>query len=127
MNNSKIAYDDMTLSLETPVIDTEHLREKEAQAVRIIEAIERIKDSEEWSSLKSLIFASLAENLEKKLKFEAEKMELDNPTIYRLQGQLLWARKYADLAKLAESYRIELSNIRKQLPKGADLTQPTER
>lgn len=120
MNNSKIVIDDISLSLETQLNNVEHLREKESQVVRIIEAIEGINNSEEWSSLKSLVFTGLVENLEKRLKFESEKLELNPPVINQLQGQLFWARKYADLTKLAENYRIELSNIRK-------LTQPTER
>lgn len=121
MNNSKIAIDEISISLDTPVDNTELLREKESELVRIIEALDRIKDSEEWSSLQTLIFAKVAENLERRLKNESEKLELHGPTINQLQGQLLWARKFADLSKLAESYRVDLSNIRKTL------TQPTGR
>lgn len=96
------------------------LREKEAVLVRIIEALSKIEQSEEWSTLKSLIFDGAVENLEKRLKFESEQLKLEPASIYRLQGQLIWARKYADLRKLADGHRLELVNIRK-------LTQPTER
>lgn len=120
MNNSKIVIDNISLSLETPLDMSEHLHEKESQLVKIIEAIERIEGSDEWSSLKSLIFNSEVENLERKLKYEAEQLQVNQPQINFIQGKLSWARKYADLRKLAESYRIELSNIKK-------LTQPTER
>lgn len=120
MNNSKIVLDDMSLSLDEPVDTTEHFREKESELVRIIEAIERIDKSDEWSTLKSLIFSQTVSSLEKRLRAESESDVIHDSNIYRLQGQLIWARKYADLHRLAESYRTELSNIKK-------LTQPTER
>lgn len=116
MNNSKIVIDDMSLTLEMPIQNIEHLNKKQGELIQIIKAIEEIKTSEEWSSLKSLIFAGLVQNLENRLKFESEKIELDEAIIHQIQGQLLWARKYADLDKLAESYRIELSGIKKLLP-----------
>lgn len=118
MNNSKIVIDDLSLSFEEEV--PVQMKEREATLVRIIEAISRVKVSAEWSTLKSLIFDSTVEHLEKRLKHEAEQMELNTSQIHHLQGQLQWARKYADLTKLEDTYRIELSNIRR-------LTQPTER
>lgn len=120
MNNSKIAFDEVSLSLEEPVDNTEHLRERESQIIRILEAIAVIRTSEAWITLRSLIFDNTVESLEKRLKTEAEKLEINQPEINHLQGQLLWARKYVDLDKLASSFKVELSNIRK-------LTQPTER
>lgn len=120
MNNSKIVADDMSLSLEESVDNTEHLGERQSELVRIIEAIERIDESDEWSTLKSLIFSHTVESLEKRLKNESERLEIHVPLIHQIQGQLMWARKYADLNKLAESYRVELANIKR-------LTQPTER
>lgn len=109
-----------SLSLEEPVDRTEILREKESVLVRIIEALVKIEESAEWSTLKSLIFDNTVENLEKRLKNESEQLELKPSLIHQLQGQLIWARKYADLHKLADGHRLELANIRK-------LTQPTER
>lgn len=113
MNNSKIIIDDMTLSLEEPVKNTEHLREEVSRLTRILEAIGAIENSEEWRTLKREIFDSTVENLEKRLKNESEKLQIDASELYRLQGQLFWARKYANLTKLSESYKLELSNIKK--------------
>ena len=120
MNNSKIALDEISLSLEEQVDNTEIYREKESELIRIIEAINGIKSSAEWSTLKKYIFDSLVESLEKRLRDQSEQLILDAPLIHRLQGQLIWARKYSDLDKLEDNYRIELSKIKK-------LTQPTER
>ena len=113
MNNSKIAIDNVSLSLDESD-NTEQLREREAVLVRIIEAIARVKDSEDWHTLKSLVFNSSVEKLERRLQAESERLKLDDSEMYRLQGQLIWARKYADLDKLADAYRLELSNLRKK-------------
>ena len=120
MNNSQFVLEKTSLSLEEPVNRTETLREREAILVRIIEAIVKIEQSEEWSTLKNLIFDSTVESLEKRLKNESESLIVNVPQINQLQGQLIWARKYIDLHKLAEGHRLELANIRK-------ITQPTER
>ncbi len=93
MNNSQIVLEKTALSLEEPVIHTEALREREAILVRIIEAIVKIEQSEEWSTLKKLIFDSTVENLEKRLKNEAEQLEIKPALLNQLQGQLIWARK----------------------------------
>ena len=82
--------------------------------------IGRIKESEDWNVLKSLVLDSLVENLDKRLKSGAEQLEVNVPELNQLQGQLIWARRYADLEKLVNVYRLELSALRK-------LTQPTER
>lgn len=114
MSNSKIVIDEVTLSLDESFDNTERLREKESTLLKIIEALEGIKVSEDWSTLKLLIFDSLLENLEKRLKSESEQLELKPNQIHQLQGQLFWARKYADLDKLTNMYRVELANIRKK-------------
>lgn len=114
MNNSKLILDNF--SIEDSVVDnTPLLREKEAELVRIIEALNAVKASEGWNTLKSLIFDGLLENLERSQRNVAESAEIKDSDLYRLQGKIFWARKYADLDKLADVYRLELSNLRKQL------------
>ena len=113
MNNSKIAIDRVSLKLDEKVDNTEHLRERESVLVRIIEAIKRVKESEDWNTLKTLLFDGSLDKLEKRLQIESEKPKLDDSEMYRLQGQISWARKYVDLDKLADAYRVELSNLRK--------------
>lgn len=113
MNNSKIAIDS---GFQEENLDrTPWLRQREGELVTIIEAIGRVNESGDWSILKKHIFDGLVETLERKLNLEAKKNDLNSPEIYRLQGQLAWARKYADLQKLNEFFRLELTNIRKQL------------
>lgn len=120
MNNSKIALDEISLYLDKQVDKTEHLRERESVLIRIIEAINRVKESQDWSTLKSLVFDGRIESLEKQMDTESFNENINAPELYRLQGKIFEARKY-DLDKLLESYRLELSSIKRIT------TQPTER
>lgn len=97
------------------------LGEREGELVRIIEAIRAIAGSEGWSTLKTLVFDGVLESLEHRLASESKREEINQPEIYRLQGQIAWAKKYSDLETLANAYRLELINVRSQL------TPPTER
>lgn len=96
----------------------EHLREREAKLVRMIEALAALSGSNEWSTLKDELFDGALESIEIKLHLEAQKPEVCLPELYRLQGERKWARRYADPASLVDNFRRELANIRKQLTPG---------
>lgn len=116
MNNS------ITLE-ESPEVQDERiplLRARESELVKIIEALGRLSNTTEWSTLKSLVFDGVLENLEKRLASESHKMPLDDKAIYKLQGQILWAKRYSNLESLTNGFRTELINVRK-------LNPPTER
>lgn len=91
------------------------LRQKQTELVKVIESIQALEVTPEWQSLKELLFTGIVEKLEKRLKYESLKDELQLPEIYRLQGQLAWARKYSDLNKLVEAYKQELNGVTKEL------------
>lgn len=91
------------------------LRQREGELVKIIEAINKIAGTEEWSILENHIFGNLVETLDRRLNSEASKLEIKDAELYRLQGQITWAKKYADLKKLSDFYKLELTNVRKQL------------
>ena len=115
MNNSKITLDNLTLG-DDPIIDiTPTLRAKEANLMTIIESLKNIATNRDWMILQERIFNEVVENLEKRLLSEAKKRPLDEGEIYSLNGQLTWARKYADLNKMVKDYWNELTNVRKQL------------
>lgn len=106
MNNATIAID------EEKEVDVEtSLGKQQAELVKIIEAIRTVASSKEWVVLKELVFDGVVINLERQLKSEAQKDEVNAPQIYRLQGQLVWARKFADLSKLAEFFKTQLEGI----------------
>jgi len=61
------------------------------------------------------VFDGIVPNLERQLMNETSKKEIDIAEVYRLQGQLMWAHKYADLKKFADGKRQQLENIKNQL------------
>ena len=112
MNNSQVFID---LKPESNEDVATKLRVEEARVLRIIEALDGIQDSKEWSSLKTEVFDNLVNVLEKELRTEAKKDEPSPLKLNRLSGELKWAERFADLNKLANSYRVQLKNIRQQL------------
>lgn len=114
MNNSLI-IEDTPLEVENTFDKTPWLRQRESELISIIEAIERVADSPDWNILKNSIFSGLEESLEGKLNLEAKKDDPNKQELARLTGQLIWAKKYADFKKLSEVFRLELSNVKKQL------------
>lgn len=100
----------------------ERWRQREGELTKIIEALKRIEASEDWSTLKTEVFDGALDSLEGRLVSECKKPVLNNPEIYRLQGQIQWAKKYADLATLTQAYRLELIRLRQQLtnPSGTE-------
>lgn len=107
MNNSQVA--NLNLEEEQPIDRKPFLRQREIELVKLIEAIENLKSSNYWNILEDF-FTREVEKLRNELDDERDTIK-----IYRLQGNLEWAKKYSDLSKLSERYREELINIRKQI------------
>lgn len=114
MNNSKLAIEHSALS-EEEIDRTPWLREREGTLITILEALQTISESKEWSTLKNHIFDGVVEKLEKDLLSEAKQQDPDKQKLASLTGQFTWAKKYADLESLAGIFRLELTQIRKQL------------
>lgn len=118
MNNSKIVFDAQSREDTSP--RTVWLHNREGELIKVIEAIRRVSESEDWKVLKSHVFDGLVETLDRKVKEEASKEEISSPELYRLQGQLAWARKYSDLEKLIEFFKVELQGVRKNIKYGKE-------
>lgn len=114
MNNSKIVIDNLNISTISNDVDTSmKLRERESELVNIIEIINVVQGSADWSQIKKVLFTPLVSSLEKQLKQEAEKEDVHVSRLHKIQGKLEIARKYEDLN--LDNFRNELSNVRKQL------------
>ena len=94
-------------------IQKETLRERDSRLVRIIESLGAIMDSKEWSTLKENVFDDVYFSIERRMKKEMEKPEISLPEMYRLQGEMKWAKKYSNLDTLREVFHQELVKIRK--------------
>lgn len=115
MNNSKLALESISLENEPQRDIKPELRQSEERLVRIIEALQGIEQSKDWSTLKTEIFDELPKQIRKDMLREARK---DNPEIHiltRLNGELKWAEKFSDLSKFVSSQRVELSRIKLML------------
>lgn len=105
MNNALLQ-----IEIEETVDISPHLRVRERELLEILDAIKRVSSSDYWQVLKNRVFDGVVSSLQKKLV--AEK----NPTeMYRLQGQIVWAEKYADLTKISQVYENELKSVRAKL------------
>lgn len=112
MNNSQVSIE---LHPEPSQDLTPRYRAEEARLLRIVEAIQGIQQTKEWSSLKTEVFDNLVNVLEKELRTEAKKDEPSTLKLTRLSGELKWAERFSDLSKLENSYWAQLQNVRQQL------------
>lgn len=110
MNNSKISYNKEKLQDKVSFLEN-----RRSELVQVIEAIKDLEQNDAWIKLKRVLLDGVVVTLEKQLSNEATKKEVDTPELYRLQGQLAWARKYCDLKKLAEFFKQQVDNINSQL------------
>ena len=108
MNNSDIKLEekeDSRLSF---------LQEKQGELAKLVEAINRVEANEDWRKLKELFLNGVVDKLERQLRDEAKKEEVSLPKLYRLQGQIEWAKKYTNLKKISDDKRLEIENLKKQ-------------
>jgi len=104
MNNSQIEKkEDSRLSFP-----------QQGELAQLIEAINAVEANEDWRKLKELFLNGIVDKLERQLRDEAGKKEVNLPNIYRLQGQIEWAKKYTNLKKISDDKRLELENLKKQ-------------
>lgn len=113
MNNAFLLEPELIKPIEPEV----RKNEREAWLVRMIEASAEVLTSSAWSSLKE-VFDGEIERLQRLIAQEANKKELNTPELYRLQGKLEQAKRYA-LTDLLKTYQIELTNVRHNPPDGA--------
>ena len=111
MNNSKITLENLGEKYDKESF----LQKQKGELTQIVEAINRIEATEDWKKLKSMLLDGVVKTLEKQLLSETNKPEIATPELYRLQGQLAWAKKYADLKKLSEFFKQQIDNIKNQL------------
>ena len=110
MNNSKIVYEGSGEDGRVPF-----LQKQQGELVQVVEAINQVETSEGWQKLKKLLLDGTVANLEKQLASKASKDQIDLPAMYRLQGELKWARRYSDLKKLSEDKRQQIENVKNQI------------
>lgn len=109
MNNAKLAIDYVEEQFEAEKAPL--IRQRQEEVVKIIEALESLVLNGNWKVLKILLFDGLVVALEARLKLEASKKMIDVNELNILNGQLMWAKRYSDLNKLIDVYKLELTQL----------------
>ena len=91
------------------------IRDRQQVLIESITAIDEVLKTKAWQTLKELVFDSRVESLKRQLLSEAEADEPNLKRMYRLQGELTWARRYSDLKSYAEKLSSELLGIKDNL------------
>ncbi len=91
------------------------LRDRQADLILVIEAIDEVLKSKAWQTLKELVLDGLVSRVERLLLSESKGVEVNTANIYRLQGELNWAKRYGDLKSYAEMLKQELQGIKDNL------------
>ncbi len=116
MNNAQYVIDNIyDLEIHDADAHKAKYKEEEAKLIKIIEAVGHVSASKDWQTLSDILFKNIQDSLERRLKQEALKKPIDEPEIYRLQGQLAWAKSYTNLQDLLLLFKKQLEGIRKQL------------
>ncbi len=98
--------------LEEPEEKPKDTSIEEARLTRMIEALARLLVSQEWAVLQELHFGRELERVERLLISESKKDLLEDREIYRLQGELKWAKRYADLREWAKALTNQLKKLK---------------
>lgn len=88
------------------------LRDRQADLVLMIEAIDEVLKTKAWQTLKELVWDSEVQRIERLLLGEAKSDEPKLKELYTLQGQLSRAKQYGDLKSYAEMWTKELKAIK---------------
>lgn len=97
---------------------TDQVKEKlviyQGSLVKIIEAYESLEKSQEWATLKELVFDKEIASIERKLVVASLETPLNEARLYRLQGERLQAKKY-EVTRHIETLKKQLDDINKRI------------
>lgn len=85
---------------------------EEARLTRLIEAIARLLDNKDWRTTHELHFQGEEERINRLLFNEAKRDKLDEVAIYRLQGELKWAKRYSDIGQFGKILKNQLDKLK---------------
>lgn len=93
---------------ESPKVDNS---EKRAELVKLIEAIAGLLENRDWQVLHESHFSKEKDRIHRLLLQASQREEVSEKEIYRLQGEFIWANRYADLSKFALILKKQLENL----------------
>lgn len=93
----------------------EALRIRQGELISILESFAKLGRTEEWATIKELVFDRSLASIERMLFQESVRMEIKPDEIYRLQGERNWAKRYSDTERFMEAHKRELEKIKQLL------------
>lgn len=91
------------------------LREEQARLVKLIEALVKLDKSEEWNTLKELVYDKSLLAIERQLLQEALSKDIKTEKLYHLQGQWAWAKQFCDVNRFVVTLKQQLEEIKKRI------------
>lgn len=91
---------------------TVDLRENQAELIRLLDALTKLDESKEWHVLRELVFDKSVGSIERQILNESLAKEVNLPKLYKLQGELEWAKRYSDIERFADTLKKQLKNIK---------------
>ncbi len=90
-------------------------QQKHAELVKIIKSFENLEKSQEWETLKELVFNDALKGIEKQILTECTSPVIDLHKLYKLQGERIWARRYCNVDQYIETLKKQLEDINKKI------------
>lgn len=104
--------------MEEEVLDEKSktlLREEQNRLISIIESVATLEKSEEWATLKELVFNRSLQSIERQIMSATLSEDIDLNKLYKLQGERSWAKKFTDTDRFIETLKKQLQDIKNRL------------
>lgn len=85
--------------------------DEKARLTRLVEAINSLLQTNEWHIIEELHFTKEEDRINRLLLSESKKTPLNDQEIYRLQGELKWATRYASLTTWAKLLHQQIKHL----------------
>lgn len=91
------------------------LQEEQTRLISILEALEKLDKTKEWTTVKELVFNRSLESIERQIKVESLATEINTDKLYKLQGEWVWAKQFCDIDRFVETIKKQLEDIKQRL------------
>ena len=91
------------------------MRKQQNEFITIIEAFSGLEKSQEWNTVKELVFERSLKGIERQILNESLNPKINTDKLYRLQGEWAWAKQYNDTGRFIDTLRKQLQDIKQKL------------
>lgn len=91
------------------------LRQEQTKLIKIAEAFDKLEKTEEWNTIKELVFDKSLESIERQIKNECLAENINLNKLYKLQGEWTSVKRLYDVDRFSENIKRTLQEIKKKL------------